>query len=291
MGVQNRDGLWPARAGSIRRGWQASKRHEGKEEDPPGAEGSATVQKWRKKQDRQGSGPPAREFQGKQQEGAWKEQMTRDGRGPGSRLPVSAVLIRGPLRGPATGDRSRWTSQGGRWAVPPDLCCGKSKFGGITVHFRTGKSKGFSVRIYESHFFGNKVAVFWIPCQSLWFACVRMGKSTSCPEHLPLSVRAAGHTRRLSAPVCALLTFPSWPVCAGVLSHSVVSGSLWPHGLQPARFLCLWNFPGKNIGVGCYFLLQGIFLTHGWKPRLLHRQVDSSSLNHLGSPSWHVSPC
>ena len=107
MGVQNRDGLWPARAGSIRRGWQASKRHEGKEEDPQGAEGSATVQKWRKKQDRQGSGPPAREFQGKQQEGAWKEQMTRDGRGPGSRLPVSAVLIRGPLRGPATGDRSR----------------------------------------------------------------------------------------------------------------------------------------------------------------------------------------
>ena len=33
----------------------------------------------------------------------------RDGRGPGSRQPVSAVLIRGPLRGPATG-----TAQGER---------------------------------------------------------------------------------------------------------------------------------------------------------------------------------
>ena len=25
----------------------------------------------------------------------------------------------------------------------------------------------------------------------------------------------------------------------------------------------LWAFPGKNIGVGCHFLLQGIFLTQG----------------------------
>ena len=31
----------------------------------------------------------------------------------------------------------------------------------------------------------------------------------------------------------------------------------------------LWNSPGKNIGVGCHFLLQGIFLTHGLNPRLL----------------------
>ena len=37
---------------------------------------------------------------------------------------------------------------------------------------------------------------------------------------------------------------------------SVVSDSLWPHGLKPARLLCPWNFPGKNTGVGCYFLLQ-----------------------------------
>ena len=34
---------------------------------------------------------------------------------------------------------------------------------------------------------------------------------------------------------------------------------LWPHGLSPARLLCPWNFPGKNTGVHCCFLLQGIF--------------------------------
>ena len=32
--------------------------------------------------------------------------------------------------------------------------------------------------------------------------------------------------------------------------------------------LCPWDFPGKNTGVGCYFLLQGIFLTHGLNPPL-----------------------
>ena len=34
--------------------------------------------------------------------------------------------------------------------------------------------------------------------------------------------------------------------------------------LQPARLLCPWDFPGKNTGVGCHFLLQGIFLTRYW---------------------------
>ena len=42
---------------------------------------------------------------------------------------------------------------------------------------------------------------------------------------------------------------------------SVVSGSLWPHGLYPTRLLCPWGSPGRNTGVGCHDLLHGIFLT------------------------------
>ena len=45
--------------------------------------------------------------------------------------------------------------------------------------------------------------------------------------------------------------------------------SLQPHGLQPARLLWQWNFPGKNTGVGCHSLLQGIFPTQGLKLHLL----------------------
>ena len=54
-----------------------------------------------------------------------------------------------------------------------------------------------------------------------------------------------------------------------MLSHEVLSDSLRPHGLQPARLLCPRHFPGKNTGVGCHFLLQGIFLAQGLTLRLL----------------------
>ena len=50
----------------------------------------------------------------------------------------------------------------------------------------------------------------------------------------------------------------------------VESNSLQPHGLQPARLLWPWDFLGKNSGVGCHFLLQGIFPTRGSNPHLLH---------------------
>ena len=50
---------------------------------------------------------------------------------------------------------------------------------------------------------------------------------------------------------------------------SVLSNSLWPYGLQPARFLCPRDSPGKNTGVDCHALLQGIFLTQGSNPSLL----------------------
>ena len=55
-----------------------------------------------------------------------------------------------------------------------------------------------------------------------------------------------------------------------------------PLGLQPARLFCLWDFPGKNTGVVCHFLLQGIFLTEGLNPCLLPWQVVSLPLCHLG---------
>ena len=51
---------------------------------------------------------------------------------------------------------------------------------------------------------------------------------------------------------------------------SVVSDSLQPPGLQPTRLLCPQDFPGKNTGVGCHALLQGIFLTLGLNSLLLH---------------------
>ena len=54
-----------------------------------------------------------------------------------------------------------------------------------------------------------------------------------------------------------------------VFRCSVVSNSLSPHRLQPAKLLRPRGFPGKNTEVGCHSLLQGIFLTQGGNPSLL----------------------
>ena len=51
-------------------------------------------------------------------------------------------------------------------------------------------------------------------------------------------------------------------VCVSV-SCSVVSDSLWPHGLQSSRLLCPRNSPGKNIGVGCISFSNANFSSNG----------------------------
>ena len=66
-----------------------------------------------------------------------------------------------------------------------------------------------------------------------------------------------------------LIDPPTVPMTMKTSKCSVMSNSSCPLGLQPARLLCLWDSPGKNTGVGCHFLLQGIFPTQGWNPRLL----------------------
>ena len=70
-------------------------------------------------------------------------------------------------------------------------------------------------------------------------------------------------------------------------SRSVLSDSLQPHGLQPARLLCAWDSPSKNTGQGSHYLLQEIFLTQGSNPGLLHCRQIFYHLSHQGSPqSW-----
>ena len=72
-------------------------------------------------------------------------------------------------------------------------------------------------------------------------------------------------------------------------------------------FLCLWDFPDKNTGVGCHFLLQGIFLTLGSNPKVFAtlwiaaRQASLSITNSWSSlrltsiesvmPSSHLILC
>ena len=86
------------------------------------------------------------------------------------------------------------------------------------------------------------------------------------------------------------------PVCV----CSVVSDSLRPHGLQPARPLCPWDFPGKNTAACFHFLLQGIFLTQGSNSGIwgsnsgiqgsIHTAGGFFVLRHQGRSSTSLAP-
>ena len=72
-----------------------------------------------------------------------------------------------------------------------------------------------------------------------------------------------------------------------MLSHSVVSDSLQPHELQPARLLYSWNFPARILKWVVISYSGGFFPTQGSNPCLLYLlpwQADSLPLCHLGSP-------
>ena len=94
-------------------------------------------------------------------------------------------------------------------------------------------------------------------------------------------------SRKLKACVVSLCTSPHSVVVVQSLSRGQL---LRPHGLSPARLLCLWDFPGKNTGVGCHFLIQGIFLTQGSNPGLLHCRQILHRLSYEGSPSSFKPP-
>ena len=73
----------------------------------------------------------------------------------------------------------------------------------------------------------------------------------------------------VSCLVSRFLTTSATCCCCCCQVASVVSHSVRPHRQQLTR-LYPWDSPGKNTGVGCPFLLQGIFPTQGSNPGLPH---------------------
>ena len=67
-------------------------------------------------------------------------------------------------------------------------------------------------------------------------------------------------------------------------SRSVMSDSVWPRGLQPARLLCPWDFPGKSTGVGCH-CLHMMQSTSCEMPGWMKHKLDSSFLGEISITS------
>ena len=103
-------------------------------------------------------------------------------------------------------------------------------------------------------------------------------------EQCQLQLFAKTLTYSLTSPAAAASTVCVCVcACARACSCLVKSDSSRPHGLQPDRLLCPRDSPGKNTGVGCHFLLQGVFLTHGLNLCPLHWQAGSLPLSQRGS--------
>jgi len=75
--------------------------------------------------------------------------------------------------------------------------------------------------------------------------------------------------------------------CVWAFNCSTMYYFFSPMDCSPQGFSVHGIFPGKNTGVGCHFLLQGIFLTQGLNPYLCVSCTGRRILYqycHLGSP-------
>ena len=69
-------------------------------------------------------------------------------------------------------------------------------------------------------------------------------------------------------------------------SRSVVSDSLRPHGLEPTRLLCPWNFPGKSTGVGAIAFSTAIWLNN--KNSVEWKKLDQKNTSCMNPSTFHL---
>ena len=105
-----------------------------------------------------------------------------------------------------------------------------------------------------------------------------------CPNHSKSQTYTASSQKYQLPPTSPPCTV--FPLTLGLLLFRcyVMSDSFaTPRSTALQDLLCPWDFPGKNTGVGCHFLLQGIFLTQGSNSGVLHWPEDSLLQNLQGS--------
>ena len=133
-----------------------------------------------------------------------------------------------------------------------------------TIHFQTEKTWSFIFLILSKNFVNNKAISVLL-------------RSTLQSQFQECSFMSWFLT--LWSIDFVWLVLHDLKVC---VSCSVMSNSLQPHELQLARLLYPWDSPGKNSGVSCHYLLQGIFLTQGMNLGLLYRRWILYLLSHRG---------
>ena len=120
--------------------------------------------------------------------------------------------------------------------------------------------------------------------QSMGSRGVAKSRTERLHFHFSLSCIGEGNGNPLQ---CSCLENPRDGGAGWAAIYGVTQGRTRLKRLSSSRLLCPWDSPGKNTGVGCHPLLQGIFPTQGSNPRLLcllHWQVGSLGLETPGKP-------
>ena len=154
----------------------------------------------------------------------------------------------------------------------------------ICSHFRAQENEMCHCFHFISLQSLTHVRLFVTPRTTARQASLSITNSRSSPKLMSLeSVMPSNHLILC----CPLLLLPSIFASIRVFSNEsvlcircpkywsfsfIISPSNEHPGLISFRMDCLhpWDSPGKNPGVGCHALLQGIFLTQGWNLGLLH---------------------
>ena len=76
-------------------------------------------------------------------------------------------------------------------------------------------------------------------------------------------------------------------MCKHAMSLQLCPTLCNPMDYSPPGSICPWDSPGKNTAVGCHVLLQGIFLTQGSNPHLLHLRVLARGFS-ITSSTWEA---
>ena len=138
----------------------------------------------------------------------------------------------------------------------------------------------------------------WIPQTSITFTsapdlsswCICFSCLSEPPHSSGNTLSRYFPTYRIQQDMDTVLLTPDtnaspWHFC--IVACSVESDFLQPHGHSwPAGLLCAWDFPSKNTGMGCHFLLWAIFPTQELNPLLLHLQHCRWSLHCWAT--WHL---
>ena len=113
---------------------------------------------------------------------------------------------------------------------------------------------------------------YYLRIQLKWYSLQIMKQTLSFPSQGIVIVRYSLLQQKYGMRFCHAKSSESE-------SHSVVSDSLWSHGLYSP-----WDSPGQNTEVGSRSLLQGIFPIQGLKSGLLHCRRSLYQLSQRGSP-------